>query len=132
MKTIQLFLLSFCTTTVFATAALAQQLQIEQSAMLFVESAAMPKKAKACSNRIPGFASRYEKVFSTWHKFHQQRLAEGEMFLRSDAEKNNIPFQKSIDEITNIYAQLLEKTPLSLLEKNCDAMLEQLAESAKE
>ena len=124
----RLFLIA---TFLMPSLALGQQPQSELNATLFLESVAMPKKAKACALRIPGFTSRYEPAFFTWYKSNQQRLAEGEKFLRSDAEKNNIPFQKNIDRVTDIPAQLIEKATQAMLEENCNAMLEKLGASSK-
>jgi hypothetical protein len=71
----------------------------EQDALLFLDSRVLPKKASACSARIPGYPARFEPAFRTWLARNKAHLASGEAFLRADAERTKVPFEPDVEAV---------------------------------
>ena len=98
----------------------------EQDALLFLDSQVLPRKAAACSERISDFSARFEPAFRAWLATNKNHLASGEAFLRADAEKTKVPFERDIESVIAAISQQWTKAPLSVLQENCAATLLQL------
>jgi len=113
--------------TALAPAA-AQAPSVEHDALLYLDSQVLPRKAAACAARIPRFGAIFEPAFRTWVATHRQQLVAGEAFLRADAEKTRMPFERDIESIGGKISEQWNAAPLAVLQENCDAMLLQLRE----
>ena len=106
----------------------AQAPSIEHDALLFLDSQVLPKKAAACAARIPRFSAQFEPAFRAWLAAHRHQLAAGEAFLRADAEKTRMPFERDVESIAGNISQQWNAAPLAVLQDNCETMLVQLRE----
>lgn len=109
-----------------AASALAQESEQMRKSMLFLESVAMPKKAKVCDARIQGYGATFDPAFDAWLRANQKTLREGEDILRADAELHQSSFEQTVETVTSLPAQLLGKSTQAVLQKNCAAMLHKL------
>lgn len=109
----------------------AQQSDASKKSILFLESVAIPKKAKVCAARIEGFGTKFEPAYEQWHKAHQAQLAEGESLLRAEAEKTFTSFEQNVQAVTSLSAQMLGKASQAVLEENCNAMLTKLGAASE-
>ena len=103
----------------------------EQDALLFLDSRVMPKKASACSARIAGYSARFEPAFRAWLARNKAHVTSGEAFLRADAEKTRVPFEPDVEAVAVGISQQWTSAPLPTLQDNCEALLNQLKESAE-
>jgi hypothetical protein len=111
---------------VVATPAFAQATSPEQDALLFLDSQVLPKKAAACAARITGYAAKFEPAFRSWLAANKEHLASGEAFLRADAQRTQVPFERDVQAVIGVISQQWTSAPLSVLQENCEAMLLQL------
>ena len=111
-----------------AAPAFAQAPSIEHDALLFLDSQVLPKKAAACSARIPRFSTQFDPAFKAWLAAHRHQLAAGEAFLRADAEKTRMPLERDVESIAGNISQQWNAAPLPVLQENCETMLMQLRE----
>ncbi len=98
----------------------------EQDALLFLDSQVLPRKAAACSERITGYSARFDPAFRAWLATNKDRLASGEAFLRADAERTRVPFERDIQSVIATISQQWTAAPLSVLQEKCAATLLQL------
>ena len=110
------------------TAAAAQSSSVQHDALLYLDSQVLPRKAAACSARIPRFGAIFEPAFRTWLAAHRQQLAAGEAFLRADAEKTRMPLERDVESVAGSISQQWNSAPLAVLQENCETMLMQLRE----
>ena len=115
--------------TLLAPAA-AQSTSVQHDALLYLDSQVLPRKAAACAARIPRFGAIFDPAFRTWLATHRQQLVAGEAFLRADAEKTRMPFERDIESIAGKISEQWNAAPLPVLQENCDSMLLQLREDA--
>jgi hypothetical protein len=108
----------------------AQATSPEHDALLFLDSQVLPKKAAACSARIPGYSARFEPAFRTWLSTNKDHLASGEAFLRADAERTKVPFEPDVQAVIDVVSRQWTTAPLPVLQENCDALLLQLSEAS--
>lgn len=109
-----------------ATSALAQESEQMRKSMMFLESVAMPKKAKVCDARIQGYGATFDPAFDAWLKANQKELSEGENLLRADAELHHTSFEQMVESVTSLPAHLLGQSSNAVLQKNCAGMLRKL------
>jgi hypothetical protein len=107
---------------------LAQPVDAEQDAALFLESIVVAKRGPLCGARMPGFAQRFEPAFAQWRAPRARRLEAGEAALRVATAKENIDFVQHVGSISDRAARALGKASQGALEVNCEAMLRRLAE----
>jgi hypothetical protein len=100
----------------------------EHDALLFLDSKVLPKKAAVCSTRIAGYSAKFEPAFRSWLALNKDHLAMGEAFLRADAEKTKVPFEGDVQAVAASVSQQWSSAPLSVLQENCAALLQQLSE----
>lgn len=98
----------------------------EQDALLFLDSQVLPRKASACSERITGYSARFDPAFRAWLATNKDRLASGEAFLRADAERTKVPFERDVQSVIATITQQWTTAPLSVLQEKCAATLLQL------
>ena len=103
----------------------------EQDALIFLDSRVMPRKAAACSARIPGYSTRFEPAFRAWLARNKEHVASGEAFLRADAERTKVPFEPDVQAVALGISQQWTNAPLPTLQENCDALLIQMRESSE-
>jgi len=103
----------------------------EQDALIFLDSRVMPKKASACSARISGYPARFDPAFRAWMARNKAHVTSGEAFLRADAERTRIPFEPDVEAVAVGISQQWTSAPLPTLQDNCEALLNQLKESAE-
>lgn len=108
--------------------AAAQAPSVEHDALLFLDSQVLPKKAEACSARIPRFSAQFEPAFRAWLSSHRQQLSSGEAYLRADAEKTRMPLDRDIESIAGKVSKQWNAAPLPDLQENCETLLLQLRE----
>ena len=106
----------------------AQAPSIEHDALLYLDSQVLPKKAAACSARIPRFSNQFDPAFKAWLAAHRHQLAAGEAFLRADAEKTRMPLERDVESVAGSISQQWNAAPLAVLQENCETMLMQLRE----
>lgn len=119
MRKTKLFILSY----VLLQACAAQGLGDERSAMLFLESITMQKKASVCSARREGFTSKFDPAYARWKAANASRLAQGEAFLREQAIAAKMDFNLHVTQVTETAAKSLESAPQSIFKENCDDLL---------
>ncbi len=112
--------------SVASTAAFAQATSPEENALLFLDSQVFPQKAAACTARLPSYPARFEPAFRAWIAANKDRLASGEAFLRADAERTQVPFERDIQTVIAGISRQWTSAPLPVLQENCEAMLVQL------
>ena len=113
-----------------STSGHAQAASPEQDALLFLDSQVLPKKAAACSARIPGYSTRFEPAFRTWLSTSKDHLASGEAFLRADAERTKVPFEPDVQAVIVTVSRQWTTAPLPVLQEYCEALLLQLREAS--
>jgi hypothetical protein len=101
----------------------------QHDALLFLDSQVLPRKAAACSARIAGYPARFEPAFRAWLAKNKAGVAEGEAFLRADAERTKVPFEPDVQAVAAGISQQWANAPLPTLQDNCDAMLLQLRDA---
>ncbi len=116
-------LLALSVAVILPIDARAQQSDASKKSILFLESVAIPKKARICAAHIEGFDAQFELAYAKWVKTHQTELAEGEALLRSEAEKTFTPFEQNVQAVTSLSAQMLGKASQAVIQENCQAML---------
>jgi hypothetical protein len=99
----------------------------EQDALLFLDSQVLPRKAAACSERISGYSARFDPAFRAWLATNKDQLASGEAFLRADAERTKVPFERDIQSVIAAISRQWTAAPLAVLQENCAATLLQLS-----
>jgi len=98
----------------------------EHDALLYLDARVLPRKAVACSARIPGYLARFEPAFRTWLSRNKARVNSGEAFLRAEAERTKVPFEPDIQSVGASMAQQWTALPMVTLQDNCEALLLQL------
>jgi hypothetical protein len=107
---------------------LAQPVDAERDAALFLESVVVAKRGPLCGARMPGFAQRFEPTFAQWRVQRARQLEAGEAALREATVKESIDFAQHVGSISDRAARTLGKASQGALEVNCEAMLRRLAE----
>jgi hypothetical protein len=98
----------------------------EEDALLFLDSQVLPQKAAVCSARISGYSAKFEAAFRIWRATNKEHVAAGEAFLRADAERTQVPFERDVQAVIDVVTQQWTSASISVLQDNCDAMLRQL------
>jgi hypothetical protein len=98
-----------------------------EDALLFLDSQVLPQKALACSARIPGYSAKFEPAFRAWLSTNKAHVTSGEAFLRADAERTKVPFERDVQQVIDAVSQQWTAAPLTVLQDNCEAMLRQLS-----
>jgi hypothetical protein len=98
-----------------------------EDALLFLDSQVLPRKAAVCSARISGYSARFEAAFRLWLATNKDHVAAGEAFLRADAERTQVPFERDVQAVIDGVTQQWTAAPISVLQDNCDAMLLQMS-----
>jgi len=86
----------------------------------------MPKRETVCASLDESYRKKFAEFLPLWIERHRTEILAGEQLMREDAARNNIPFQKSIDDVTTIDAQLLQRASEALRKENCDNYLMRL------
>jgi hypothetical protein len=111
---------------------MAQGPEAEKDAMLFLESISMPKKAVVCSARLAGFTSKFDPAYAKWKDANAALLAQGEAFLRAEATAAKMDFNFHVTLLAEMAAKSLASASQSILEENCDDLLQILGTSRSE
>jgi hypothetical protein len=95
----------------------------EPSAMLYLESLAMSKRAPICASRMPEFANKFDPAFATWRQSNTDLLQKGEATLKAAAAAEKKDFNAFVGAVTDGSAHALQKATPSVAEESCNAML---------
>jgi hypothetical protein len=99
----------------------------DDSANLYMDAVAMPKKAKVCAVKQSDFQTRFDAAFAKWRSAHKAQLAQGERTLRAQAKASNQQFPANVEMEADSVAQMFQMTPEAALPERCAAVLAQLA-----
>jgi hypothetical protein len=114
----------------FSLAASAQDSTMEQpkfeSSIAYVESVAMPKRAKVCRELDRAYAEKFDALIPAWLKAHAALISAGREELEKEAAIAGMPLEENIQRLTDIDSQLLAQAPVELRRENCDFHVESL------
>ncbi len=97
-----------------------------ESSIAYVESVAMPKRAKVCRELDRAYAEKFDALIPAWLKAHAALISAGREELEKEAAIAGMPLEENIQRLTDIDSQLLAQAPVELRRENCDFHVESL------
>ena len=102
----------------------AQSADEARQSALYLYSVEFPRKADVCESGMPGFLDRFRPAFEDWVVRNKDDLARGEAFLRAEAAKANMSFERNIDALASNDAKSMAKASSAMILENCNWMLQ--------
>ena len=122
-----LLLFAMCPFASLASDAQAEQAAFEAS-MAYIESVAMPKRAKVCGSLDSTYTEKFEARIPGWLKANAALISAGREELERRAAESGVPFEEDIQRVTDLDLEILSQAPAELQKENCDFYIESLVD----